>query len=74
MAAYWHFMPTVVAADVSTMVIAPMPGVVKSVAVKVGDTVSVNVTIVQLSTNTSAVSRKLYKIIQWKITTFHAAF
>jgi len=34
-------MPKKVKADTSTMVIAPMPGVVKSVAVKVGDLVSI---------------------------------
>lgn len=33
-------MPKKVVADTSTMVIAPMPGMVKSIAVKVGDQVS----------------------------------
>ena len=40
MAEYWHYMPERVVLDTSNMVIAPMPGVVKSVAVKVGDMVS----------------------------------
>ena len=42
MASYWHYMPEEVEMDVSTMVIAPMPGVVKSVSVQVGDMVSFN--------------------------------
>lgn len=40
MAEVWHFMPAKIIADVSTMVIAPMPGLVKSLAVKVGDQVA----------------------------------
>ena len=36
-------MPEKVIMDTSTMVIAPMPGVVKSVAVKVGDMVSIGI-------------------------------
>ena len=40
MAGYWHYMPANVVVDTSSMVLAPMPGVVKSVAVQVGDMVS----------------------------------
>lgn len=40
MADVWDYMPKKKVADTSTMVIAPMPGMVKSIAVKVGDQVS----------------------------------
>jgi propionyl-CoA carboxylase alpha chain len=40
MADHWKHMPAKHERDVSTMVIAPMPGMVKSVSVKVGDHVS----------------------------------
>jgi propionyl-CoA carboxylase alpha chain len=40
LAEHWRYMIQKPKADLSTMVIAPMPGMVKSVAVKVGDEVS----------------------------------
>lgn len=40
MADVWDYMPKKKVADTSTMVIAPMPGMVKSIAVKVGDQVA----------------------------------
>lgn len=40
LADHWKYMIQKPKADLSTMVIAPMPGMVKSVAVKVGDEVS----------------------------------
>ena len=43
MADLWHYMPEKVAVDVSNKVIAPMPGIVKSVAVQQGQMVSIHV-------------------------------
>ena len=43
MAEYMHYMPEKVAQDTSTMVIAPMPGIVKSIAVEVGQPVCTSV-------------------------------
>lgn len=40
MAEFLKYMPKKVIADLSTMIVAPMPGMVKSVGVKVGDQVS----------------------------------
>lgn len=40
MAEFLKYMPKKVVADLSTMIVAPMPGMVKSVGVKVGDQVS----------------------------------
>lgn len=46
MADVWEYMPKKKVADTSAMVIAPMPGMVKSIAVKVGDEVSRRITII----------------------------
>ena len=40
-AKYLKYMPEKVTLDVSTIVMAPMPGLVKSIAVKEGDPVSI---------------------------------
>ena len=40
MADYWKYMPEKHVADLSTVVMAPMPGLVKSVAVEVGQNIS----------------------------------
>lgn len=40
MAEMLKYMPKMIVADLSSMITAPMPGMVKSVAVKVGDQAS----------------------------------
>jgi len=65
LAEHWKYMIQKPKADLSTMVIAPMPGMVKSVVAKVGDEVSQIAHLLKMHSFTNVLRLSMYVVLTY---------